>query len=278
MPSSFFSCTSSAMRSSRVLLVHLVGNFVDDDRLALALVDVLEVALGAHDDAAAACSIALANAADAMDDRGRGEVWRRDQFHQLVDRCICVFQQVLTRVDHFVQVVRRNVGGHAHGDAGRAVDQQIRQLRRQNQRLFLVAVVVLARNRRSPCPDRQASRARSWPGGSPCSASPPGCRRRPSRSCPGRRPTCGAARTAAPCARSCRRWPCRRAGGICPSRHPRSARSSCRGGSSRCSLHASRTEPGGVLASAHREHLAAPDRRSRSSRNRDTSAASLLRG
>jgi hypothetical protein len=51
----------------QVLLVHLVGDLVDDDRLALALVDVLEVALRAHHDPAAAGAVALAHAA-----RGRG--------------------------------------------------------------------------------------------------------------------------------------------------------------------------------------------------------------
>jgi hypothetical protein len=42
---------------------------------------------------------------------------------------------------HLVEVVRRDVGGHAHRDAGRAVDQQVGQARGQHQRLFLAAVV-----------------------------------------------------------------------------------------------------------------------------------------
>ena len=37
------------------------------------------------------------------------------------------------RVDHLRQVVRRNVGGHAHGDAVRAVHNQRRNARRQNR-------------------------------------------------------------------------------------------------------------------------------------------------
>src|SRR6185503_20539937 len=56
------------------LLVHLIGNLVDDDRLALAAVDLLEVALGAHDDAAATGAIALADAGEAVDDPGGREV------------------------------------------------------------------------------------------------------------------------------------------------------------------------------------------------------------
>ena len=43
---------------------------------------------------------------------------------------------------HLAQVVRRDVGGHADRDAGRAVDQQVGQLGRQHGRLLLGAVVV----------------------------------------------------------------------------------------------------------------------------------------
>ena len=45
-------------------------------------------------------------------------------------------------VDRLGQVVRRDVGGHADRDAGRAVDEQVREPRRQHRRLALPAVVV----------------------------------------------------------------------------------------------------------------------------------------
>ena len=38
-------------------------------------------------------------------------------------------------VDHLAKVVRRDVGRHAHRNAGAAVDQQVRERRRQNHRL-----------------------------------------------------------------------------------------------------------------------------------------------
>ena len=57
-------------------------------------------------------------------------------------RGLRVLQQVQAGVDHLVQVVRRDVRRHAHRDAGRAVDQQVRHARRQHQRLLLRAVVV----------------------------------------------------------------------------------------------------------------------------------------
>ena len=46
-------------------------------------------------------------------------------------------------IDHLAEIVRRDVGRHADRDAARAVDQQVREARRQDDRLVLVAVVVL---------------------------------------------------------------------------------------------------------------------------------------
>ena len=48
-------------------------------------------------------------------------------------------------VDDFAEVVRRNVRRHADGDAAGAVDEQVRELRGQDRRLFQLAVIVLAK-------------------------------------------------------------------------------------------------------------------------------------
>ena len=99
------------------LLVDLIRQLVDDDRLTLAAVDVLEVALGAHHDASPSGSVAVLYAVDAVDDAGGWKVGRRDDLHQLVDRRVRVAQQVQAGVDHFVEVVRRYVGRHSNRDA-----------------------------------------------------------------------------------------------------------------------------------------------------------------
>src|SRR5438876_533476 len=104
---------------------------------ARALVDLLEVHACAHHDAPAASAITLAHARKAVDDAGCREVRRRDDLHQLIDGRVRVLQQVMAGVDDLVEVVRRNVGRHADRDAARAVDQQVRQARRQDQRFFL---------------------------------------------------------------------------------------------------------------------------------------------
>ena len=48
------------------------------------------------------------------------------------------------RVDDLAEVVRRDVRRHADGDAGAAVDEQVREARRQDERLALRLVVVRA--------------------------------------------------------------------------------------------------------------------------------------
>jgi hypothetical protein len=123
-------------------LVHLVGKLVDDDRLALALADVLEVGTRAHDHAAAAGAVALLQVRHAVDDARRRKVRSRHDLDQLVDGDVGVLQHREARVDDLPQVVRRDVGRHADRDARRAVHQQVGEFGGQDQRLGLAAVVV----------------------------------------------------------------------------------------------------------------------------------------
>src|SRR6266480_4308199 len=123
-------------------LVHLIGKLVDDDRLAPALFDVLDVRAGSDYDAPAAGAIAFAHALGAVDDSGGGKVGRRNVLDQLVDRQLRIVEQGKTSSDDLGQVVRRNIGRHPHRDARRAVDQQIRNPRRKNRGLELLAVVI----------------------------------------------------------------------------------------------------------------------------------------
>src|SRR6266850_2456630 len=122
-------------------LVHLVRQLADDDGLAAAP-HLLGVRLRAQRDAAAAGRVRLANAAGAVDVAGGREVWPRHHLGQPLDRRAGFVHQHHERVHDLAQVVRRNVGGHADGDAGRAIDEQVRNARRQNDRLLLVLVVV----------------------------------------------------------------------------------------------------------------------------------------
>ena len=103
------------------LLVHLVGQLVHHDALALAFVNVFEVALGAHDHTATARSVAIFHAIDAVNNAGSWKVGCRNDFHQLVDGGARVAQHVQASVNHFVQIMRWNVGRHADRNTARTV-------------------------------------------------------------------------------------------------------------------------------------------------------------
>ena len=123
-------------------LVDHVRQFGNDDGLAVGLVVAVNAAARAHDDAPAPGVVGLDDAVAALDD-GRGrEVRPRQVLDQAVNGDFGVVNQRERRADDFGQVVRRDVGRHADGDAGGAVDQQVRHPRRQHQRFFFGVVVV----------------------------------------------------------------------------------------------------------------------------------------
>ena len=93
----------------------------------------------AADDVAAGREVGPGNQADQLPEllgRGRRAARRRSPTQ------VRVLDDPDAAVDHLAQVVRRDVGRHADGDAGRAVDQQVRERRRQDRRLFGRLVVV----------------------------------------------------------------------------------------------------------------------------------------
>ena len=76
-----------------------------------------------------------------IDGAGR-EVGAGDQLHQLVERDVGPVHHRQQRVDRLAEIVRRDVGRHADRDAAGAVDEQIGEARRQDDRLELLLVVV----------------------------------------------------------------------------------------------------------------------------------------
>src|SRR5690606_37242742 len=65
--------------------------------------------------------------------------------HEFINAALRIAQHEHTAVDHLGEVVRRNVRGHAYGNTGAAIDQQIGQARGQQQGLLFAAVVVGAK-------------------------------------------------------------------------------------------------------------------------------------
>jgi hypothetical protein len=128
------------------LLDHLlrpdqVRQLGDHDALA-ARGDVLDPGGGAHLEAAAAGLVRVPDPVQPDDLAAGRQVRPGDEPHQVVQIGVRVPDQVLQRLHHLDQVVRRHVGRHADRDPGRAVHQQVRQRRRHHRRLLLAAVVV----------------------------------------------------------------------------------------------------------------------------------------
>ncbi len=151
------------------------------------------------------------------DDLGGGRiVGTAHVLAQLAHAGIGIVEQAHAGADDLVEVVRRHVGGHADRDAGGAVEQQVRQARRQPGR-FLAACRRSSEPSR-PCRARvrRAALRRSASAWTRCSASPRTTwDRRWSRNCPGPRSADSGTRTAAPSAPAPRSRRCRRADGTC---------------------------------------------------------------
>ena len=128
--------------TDQVFLVHLIGDLVDDDRVAV-LTDLLHPRLGAHDDGSAPLVIRFARAGAAEDIGAGREIGRRDVLHQVGDLKVRVLDQRQRRIDHFAEVMRGNVRRHANGDAARAVDEDVRETRGQDGRFAVLAVIVV---------------------------------------------------------------------------------------------------------------------------------------
>ena len=167
----------------------------------------------------------------AEDDAAGREVRPRHDADQVVDRQRRIFDQRHAGIDHLAEIVRRDVGRHADRDAARAVDQQVREARREDERLFLGAVVVRLEVDRVLVDVLEQRFRRLGHACFRCTASRRADRRRSNRNCPARRSAARASRNLAPCAPARRRSTGRRAGDTCRSRRRRCAptsRASCR--------------------------------------------------
>ena len=116
-------------------LVDLVGDLGDDDAGA-AVAELLQLVPGTDDHTAPAGGVGRPDARPAHDDALCGEVGALDVLHQVVEIRLRVIQHAHGGVDDLPQVVGRDVGGHAHGDAGGAVDQQVGEPGGQDPGLF----------------------------------------------------------------------------------------------------------------------------------------------
>ena len=126
-------------------LVDLIGQLIDDDRLASGgpgPLDIFKVCARTHHDPSTTGPVALANPGQTVDDSRRRKIRRRDLLDQFIDRDIRTFQQQQASIQNLIEVVRRHIRCHAHRDSGTAIDEQVWNPRRQDQGFAFAPVVV----------------------------------------------------------------------------------------------------------------------------------------
>ncbi len=123
------------------LLGELVGDLGEDD-LRAAVLQLLDLVLGADDDLAPPGAIRLANAPAAADRAAGGEVGAGNDLQELVEVDLRVVDVGNRRVADLAQVVRRDTRRHPDGDPPRAVDQKVGELPGQDPGLLVLLVVV----------------------------------------------------------------------------------------------------------------------------------------
>ena len=124
-------------------LVHHERDLGDDDPLGVR-VDLFDLGLRPHDDAAAPGPVRVTDALAAAHVAAGREVRTLHDLLELLLREVGLGEQRDDRIADLGQVVRRDVRRHSDRDSRRAVDQQVRELRRQDRRLLDAAVEVVA--------------------------------------------------------------------------------------------------------------------------------------
>ncbi len=122
-------------------LLHLIGNLGDDGG-PCAAAEILRLPARADADAATPCLVGLGERCAVGDDNAAGrEVRTGHELHQLGERRVREFYEMQRRVAELGRIVRRDVGRHADGDAGRAVGEKVREGARQHHRLLPLPVI-----------------------------------------------------------------------------------------------------------------------------------------
>ena len=115
--------------------VHLVRDLRHDDPAAAAA-HILDVGAGPHGDPPVAGLVGFPDSGPADDQAAGREIRPLDVLHQVFHRAVRIVDHADHAVDDFRQVVRRDIGGHAHGNTVGAVHQQVREACRQHGRLL----------------------------------------------------------------------------------------------------------------------------------------------
>src|SRR5437016_997139 len=121
--------------------IDVIWNFSDDDLLPAAF-KLFDAGLAAHLHTAATSLEILFDSRHAADDAAGREVRPFYVFHQLLERDFRIVDLCTDSINHFVEIVRRNIGRHTHSDACSAINEQIWKGSRENRRLGACFVII----------------------------------------------------------------------------------------------------------------------------------------
>ena len=125
-------------------LVHLVGN-LGDHNLLVVFAGALDGRLGPQLDLPASPGVCLQDPLPPEDKPAGGKIRPLHELQDLRQRRAGVLDHVDGGVDDLPQIVRRNIGRHAHRDARRPVHQQVGHARGKDLGLLLALVVIGAK-------------------------------------------------------------------------------------------------------------------------------------
>ena len=102
----------------KIFLVDLIRQLIDDNRLTALPPILFKMCLGSHDDASTPRPVSLTNPGNTIDNAPGREIRCRNDIDQFVDSAIRLMKQLQCSIDHFHQIVGRNIGCHSDGNTG----------------------------------------------------------------------------------------------------------------------------------------------------------------
>ncbi len=121
--------------------VDLIRNFRHDNRPAV-FTDFFNLRSGAHNDGTASRQFRRTRARSSQNQSARRKIGSRNDVKQFFCRNLRIVDIGNSGINHFPQVMRRNVGRHTYGNTFGAVHQKVGDFYRQNLRLFFRFVKV----------------------------------------------------------------------------------------------------------------------------------------
>ena len=122
-------------------LVHLIGNFMNQDGFAVTPVSY-HFSPRPHDHRTAPRCVGVADTRPSHDQRASRKIRARHDLEQFLDFNSRVANIGFACSNHLGRIMRRDVGGHAHGNTVGTIHQQIWIFSRQHQRFKLRFIVV----------------------------------------------------------------------------------------------------------------------------------------